>query len=119
MRAHLQEAAVVGALAPDEDRVHRGLHVVVDPALAGAAEEGERPVVGVEDHLLALARVGPHEQHARVAEPDVGDLDRRGRAADQHDLVAPVELVGLTGGEDERHEGGGGDAVRVRFQPLA
>lgn len=78
MRAHLQEAAVVGALAPDEDRLDRGLHVVVDAALAGAAEEGERPVVGVEDHLLALARIGPHEQHARVAEPDVGDPRLRG-----------------------------------------
>ncbi len=118
VRAHLQEAAVVGALAPDEDRLHRGLHVVVDPALAGAAEEGERPVVGVEDHLLALARVGPHEQHARV-QSGRGRLDRCGRAADQHDLVAPVELVGLSGGEDERHEGGGGDGRARALQPLA
>ena len=30
--------------------------------------------MGVEHHLLALARVGPHERHAAVAEPDVGDL---------------------------------------------
>jgi hypothetical protein len=28
-----------------EDRVHRGLHVVVDAALAGALEKSERPVV--------------------------------------------------------------------------
>jgi len=35
----------------------------------------------------------------------VGDLDRRGHAADQHVLVASVELVGLARREDERHEG--------------
>ena len=74
--AHLQKAAVVGALLADEDRLHRGLHVVVDAARAGALEEGEGPVVGVEHHLLALARIGPHEQHAAVAEPDMRDLDR-------------------------------------------
>ena len=74
--AHLQEAAIVGALLADEDRLHRRLHVVVDAARAGALEEGERPVVGVEHHLLRLARIGPHEQHPAVAEPDVGDLHR-------------------------------------------
>ena len=51
--AHLQEAPVVGPLLADEDRLHRRLHVVVDAARAGALEEGERPVMGVEHHLLA------------------------------------------------------------------
>ena len=51
--AHLQEAPIVGALAADEDRLHRGLHVVVDAADAGAFEKGERPVMRVEHHLLA------------------------------------------------------------------
>jgi hypothetical protein len=32
MSAHLLEAAVVLPLAADEDRIDRGLHVVVDPA---------------------------------------------------------------------------------------
>ena len=57
MAAHLQEAAVVGALLADEDRVDRRLHIVVDAARAGALEEGEGAVVGVEHHLLRLARV--------------------------------------------------------------
>jgi hypothetical protein len=93
--AHLVEAAVVETVLAGEDRLHRGLHVVVDAARAGALEEGERPLMGVEDHLLRLARVSPHEQHARVAEPDVGDLHDHGHPVDQHDLLAPVELVGL------------------------
>jgi hypothetical protein len=103
--AHLGEAAVVGALLADEDRLDRCLHVVVDAARAGALEEGECPVMRVEHHLLALARIGPHEQHAAVAEPDMRDLHGDGHAVDQHDLVAPVELVGLAWREAQRHVG--------------
>jgi hypothetical protein len=88
-------ANVVGPLLANEDRVDRRLHVVVDPARAGALEEGEGPVVGVEHHLLRLARVRTDEQHPAVAEPDMRDLHRHRRAGDQHNLVAPVELVGL------------------------
>ena len=117
--AHLQEAAIVGALLADEDRLHRRLHVVVDAARAGALEEGERPVVGVEHHLLRLARIGPHEQHPAVAEPDMRDLHRHRRAVDQHDLVAPVELVGLARREAQRHEGAADVAARSRCQPRA
>ena len=103
--AHLQEAAVVGALAADEDRLHRRLHVVVDAARAGALEERECPVVRVEHHLLRLARIGPHEQHPAVAQPDMRHLHRHGRAVDQHDLVAPVELVGLARRKAQRDKG--------------
>jgi hypothetical protein len=61
--AHLQKPAIVRPLAADEDRVHGGFHVVVNPAPAGAAKKGKRAVVRVEHHLLRLARVGAHEQH--------------------------------------------------------
>ena len=77
---------------------------VVDAPRAGAAEEGEGAVVRVEHHLLALARVGAHEHHPAVAEPDMGHLHGRGHPVDDDDLVAPVELVGLARREAERHE---------------
>jgi hypothetical protein len=105
MAAHLQEPPIVDALPADEDRIDRRLHVVVDAAGAGAFEEGERPIVGVEHHLLRLARIGPHEQHAAVAEPHMRDLHLHGHAIDQNDLLAPVELVGLAGGKAQRHKG--------------
>jgi hypothetical protein len=70
MTAHLQEVAIVEAILADEDRLHRRLHVVVNAAPAGALEEGERPIVRVEHHLLRLARIGAHERHAAVAEPE-------------------------------------------------
>src|SRR5438034_2364593 len=63
MAAHLHEAAVVETTLTDEDCLHRGLHVVVDAAPAGALEQGERPVVGVKHHLLRLARITPYKQH--------------------------------------------------------
>ena len=92
--AHLQEAAVIDPALADEDALDRRLHVVVEPAPACAPEEGERPIVGIEHHLLCLAWIGAHEQHARVAEPQVGDLHRHRRAIDQDDLVAPVVVAG-------------------------
>ena len=69
MRAHLEKAAIVLTVFADEDRLHRRLHVVVDPALAVAAEEREGALVGVEHHLLRLARIGAHEHHAAVTKP--------------------------------------------------
>src|SRR5690606_34562065 len=61
--AHLLEPAIIRAVAADEDRVHRRLHVVVDPTRTGAAEEGKGLVMGIEHHFLRLSRVGPDEQH--------------------------------------------------------
>jgi hypothetical protein len=103
MAAHLQEPAIIGPLASDENRVHRRFEVVVDATRAGAFEERKRTVVRIEHHLLRLARVGAHEKHPAVAQPQVRHLHRHRRAADQHDLVAPVKLVGLARGEAQRH----------------
>ena len=105
MRAHLEEAAIVLAILADEDRLHRRLHVVVDAAPAGALEERERPFVGVEHHLLRLARIGAHEHHPAVAEADMRDLHDRRHPVHHDDLVAPVELVGLARRERQRHIG--------------
>src|SRR5690606_9791870 len=105
MAAHLQEAAIVLPFLADEDRLHRGLHVIVDAARAGPAEERERPVMGIEDHLLRLARIGSHIHHPAVAEPDMRHLHRRRHAVQHDDLVAPVKLVSLARRIIERHVG--------------
>ena len=104
MAAHPQKAAVELAVLADEHGLDRRLHVVVDAARARALEEGEGAVVRVEHHLLGLARIGPHEQHPAVAQPDMRHLDRDRRAVDQHDLVRPVELVGLARRKAQRHD---------------
>jgi hypothetical protein len=107
MAAHLKEAAIVVTILADEDRLHRRLHVVVDTALACALEQDERPVVGIEHHLLRLARIGAHKQHAAVAEPHMGRLHNHRCAIQQNDFMAPVELVGFTRRKAQRHIGRG------------
>lgn len=96
MAAHLQEATIVAAILAHEDRLHRRLYVVVDAAAAGAFEQRERPVVGVEHHLLRLVRISSCEQHAAVTQPDMSDLHEYGHAVEESDLVAPIEPIGLT-----------------------
>jgi hypothetical protein len=105
MRAHLQEAAIVLAVLTDEHRIDRRLHIVVNPTRAGAPEEREGALVRVEHHLLALARIGAHEHHAAVAKPDMRDLQGRRHAANQRDLVTPIELVGLARRKTQRNVG--------------
>src|SRR3954463_9227570 len=105
MATHLHEAAVVETPFADEDRLHGGLHVVVDAAPAGALEQSERPVVGVEHHLLCLARIAPHKQHPAVTEPDMGGLHDHRYAIEQDDFMAPVELVGFTWCKAQRDVG--------------
>ena len=105
MRAHLQEAAIVLAILADEDRLHRRFHVVVDAARAGAPEKCERPLMGVEHHLLRFARISAHEHHPAVAEAQMRDLHDRRHPVHHNDLVAPVELIGLARRERQRHKG--------------
>ena len=62
--------------------------------------------MGIEHHLLRLARIGPHEEHPAVAQADMRYLDRGRDPIDQDDLVAPVELIGFARGKAQRHEGG-------------
>jgi hypothetical protein len=103
MRAHLEKAAIVLAILADEDRLDRRLHVVVHAPPASALEERKRPLVGVEHHLLRLARIGAHEHHAAVAKTDVRDLHDRRHAVQHDDLVAPIKLVGLARRKSQRH----------------
>jgi hypothetical protein len=63
--------------------------------------------------LLTLTHVGPNENHPAVAKPDVGDLDRHRHARDQHNLVAPVELISLARRIVERDIGLGGRSATL------
>lgn len=116
MPGHLLEPAIVGAILANYDRVHRRLHIVIDALGTGPAEEREGPVVRVEYQLLSLTGIGPHEQHPAVAETDMSDLYRRGHAVEDHDLMAPVELVGLAWIEAQR-DIGAGRRLLCRFRP--
>ena len=64
-----------------------------------------------------LARIGPYKQHPAMAQPDMRDLDRDRHAVNQHDLVRPVELVGLAGRKAQWHISFGNRRA-ARGQPL-
>jgi hypothetical protein len=68
-------------------------------------EQRKGSVMGIEHHLLRLARIGPHEQHPAVAKPDVGDLHDHRHAAQQDDFVAPIELISFPRRKAQRHIG--------------
>ena len=61
--------------------------------------------MGVEQHLVRLQQVGPHVEGPAVAELEVRNLQLGALAAEHGPVLAPVELEGLAGLEDQRHEG--------------
>ncbi len=102
---HRGEACVDVARLAGQDLVHGGLHVVVDAALGHAVEHAEGVVMGVEQHLVGLQQVGPDVEGPAVAELEVRHL-KLGALATQHGpVLAPIELEGLAGLEDQGHEG--------------
>src|SRR3546814_17924364 len=63
------------------------------------------PSMSVEQHLLALTRIGPDVRRARCAETSVRNLYPHRLAGDLYILVAPVELISLARMEGHRDEG--------------
>jgi len=64
--------------------------------------------VGIEQHLVALPRVGHQPEGTTGAQLQVGYLQFVEHAAHQQSLLAPVELEGLTQLETQGHKGPGG-----------
>ena len=95
---NLLKAPVIGSILANKNRVYRRLHIVIDTPRTGPAEKGERFIMGVKHHLLRLARIGPNKRHPAVAEANMRHLDRRGRAIDQDNFLAPVgRVASITG----------------------
>ena len=99
------EARVDVALLAAAHPVDGGAHVVVDAAARDTAQDLERVVVGVEEHLVGLQRVGAQQERSAVAELEVGDLQLGALARDDRPVLAPVELEGLARAEAQGHEG--------------
>jgi hypothetical protein len=101
---HRLEARIDAALLALADLVDRGLHVVVDAPAGHATEEGERPCVGIEQHLVRLAVVGHQTEGATGRQLGVCHLQAAAQTADEEVLAAPVELERLAQLEAQRHE---------------
>jgi hypothetical protein len=61
-------------------------------------------VVGVEQHLVGLLRIGPQNEGSAVGELEVGDLQLGPLTRNHRPVLRPVELERLAGQEHERHE---------------
>ena len=79
---HGREAGVDLTLLSATDLVDGGSHVVVDAAPRHASQHAEGVIMGVEQHLVGLLRVGPEHEGAAVGELEVGDLQFGPLAAD-------------------------------------
>ena len=75
-------------------------------------------VVGIEQHLVGLQQIGPHDEGPAVAELDMGDLQLGALAADHRPVLAPVELERLARLEDQRHEGAAAGGLILLALPI-
>ncbi len=62
-------------------------------------------VVGVEEHLVGLQRIGSQHEGPAVTELEVGDLQLAALASEDGPVFAPVELEGFAGTKSKRDEG--------------
>lgn len=71
---HGQEAGIDLALFAVTNPVHCCPHIVVDPAPRHAAQNPERVVMGIEQHLVRLKRIRSDDEGAAVRQLEVRDL---------------------------------------------
>lgn len=62
-------------------------------------------VVGIEQHLVRLQRIGAQVERSAVTELEVGYLQLGAHASENSPVLAPVELEGLTRTEGQGNEG--------------
>lgn len=61
--------------------------------------------MGIEDHLLALPRIGHHEHLPAVGQVEVGQLEGLHHAAELDLFVAPIKLAGFSRRKRQGHKG--------------
>ena len=62
-------------------------------------------IVGIEQHLVRLQEIGPHDEGPAVAQLGVGHLQLGAFIADDGPVFRPVELESFPRFERQRHEG--------------
>ena len=62
-------------------------------------------IVGIEQHLVALAGIRNQPERATGAQLHVGDLNASEQAADQQTFFAPVKLKSPTKCKRQRYKG--------------
>jgi len=104
MADHRREAGVDLALLAAADLVDGRSHIVVNAPPRHAAQDAESVVMGVEQHLMGLLRIGPENEGAAVAELEVSDLQFGPLATDDRTVFRPVELERFARQKRQRNE---------------
>src|ERR1700687_5425064 len=81
-----------------------GVRILSKMPRRGTPPRTRKRVVGVEQHLMGLLRIGPENEGAAVGELEVSDLQFGALAADDRPVFRPVELECFTRRERQRHE---------------
>ena len=85
--------------------VYSGAHVVVDASAGHTAQHDERMVVGIEQHLVRLQKIGTQVERPAVTEFEVSHLQLGAHTCEHCPVLAPIELERLAGAEGQRHKG--------------
>ena len=101
---HGREARVDLPLLAAADLVDGSAHIVVDAPPRHAAQDAEGVVMGVEQHLVGLLRIGAENEGAAVGELEVSDLQFGPLAGDDRPVFRPVELERFARQKRQRHE---------------
>ena len=99
MAEHRGKALVDFTLLAAAYFIDRRLHVVVQSAFGDAAKRFEGMVMGIEHHLMRLAKIRPQKKRTAVTQLEVGDLQLGVDASYDRIVFAPVELEGFTRGK--------------------
>ena len=83
----------------------RTIPAVIDTAPGNAAEHAERMTVGVEQHLVGLRRVSPHQERPAVRQFDMGNLLFDLLATNVGPALAPIERERFARLKHQRHVG--------------
>ncbi len=104
MTNHGLEAQIDLAHLAHADLVDRGPHIVVNAPPRHATQDPKGLDVGIEQHLVSLQRIGPHDKGPAVRQFEVRDLQLRSLTAKDGPVLAPIELEGFAGFERQWHE---------------
>jgi hypothetical protein len=115
MTGHRREPRIHIAPLADSDLVDGGLHIVVDTPTGYAFEDAEVMLMCIEQHLMRLQQIGPHQKGAAVQQLDMCHLQLDPFATDISPIFAPVEQERLAWCEHQRHES---STIRRMMRPL-